>query len=576
MGCAGAKMPPANRPPPPAIDAGYMLGHRTNRGRSVKLSASKFGLVSMVMLCLAPIWARGAAPTHGKEALRELAVFPTYALTIAYGFNFNGREWRIDDGHSLAEEISALRTELKSDPGDIDRVLHLAYLLSLDNQTNDGLQIAQQAEDLCRKHLDATPQDGVLLVQLGEALGDQGKGDEAESMLRRSVLVASNDWRPWSSLGIYLEGKSIRYLLPDTNDLAGAGSLSRVIERVLTFQPTGENLRTSEEIHREAGRCLQRAVKLGGKDPEMWIEYAGGEITRGFQRLVYRHWHDQQSLDGSALMKCFYSGFAASNLRKASELRPRDYRLVCVAAYMEYAAAVGSSGGTAPANTPPKDLLSDAARKSVHEAMTRLDDLSNDPDKKIAAGATESLAFLTLVNGDNAGAIAGFRRAVALDPSREQSWDALLGLSPKSDSLDICESRLKVSDTAFNHVLLASCWRKQQDWEKCRAEAEAALKLEPDNLAARLTIVALLIRQSTDNDSLAALPYLLKSISDILEKTTGTNEDKERYREFALNSILGHALWNYPDVAPARDLLDQFSKMFPDDVDAAKIRAALQ
>jgi tetratricopeptide (TPR) repeat protein len=542
----------------------------------VKLSTSKFSLLLTALLCVAPTWVQGAASAHGKEALRELAVFPTYTLSIQYGFNFTGREWRIDDGHSLADEISALRVELKSDPGDIDRVLHLAYLLSQGNQTNDGLQIAQQAEDLCRKHLDATPQDGVLLVQLGEALGDQGKGDEAESMLRRSVLVASNDWRPWSSLGIYLESKSIRYLLPDTDDLAGAGSWSKVIELVLNFQPTAENLRTSEEIHREAGQCLQRAVKLGGKDPEMWIEHAGGEITGGFQNLVYRHWHDQQSLDGFALMKSFYSGSAASDLRKASELRPRDYRLICVAAYMEYAAAAGNSGGMAPTKTPPKDLLSDAARKSVHEDMTRLDDLSNDADKKIAAGAAESLALLAFVNGDTAGAIAGFRRAVALDPSREQSWDALLGLSPEPDRLDLCESRLKVSNTAFNHLLLSSCWRKQQEWEKCRAEAEAALKLEPDNLAAKLTIVALLIRQSTDNDSLLALPDQLTSISDILEKSTGTDEDKERYREFALNSILVKVLWNYPEVAPARDLLDQFSKMFPNDEDAAKIRAALQ
>jgi hypothetical protein len=149
-------------------------------------------------------------------------------------------------------------------------------------------------------------------------------------------------------------------------------------------------------------------------------------------------------------------------------------------------------------------------------------------------------------------------------------------LSPESDALDICESRLKASDTAWNHLLLASCWRKRQEWDKCRAEAEAALKLEPDNLAARLTIVALLIRLSTNNDSLRALPDQLNSVSGILEKSTGTDEDKERYREFALNSILGKVLWNYPDVAGVRDFLDQFSKMFPNDEDAAKIEAALQ
>ena len=534
----------------------------------------------MGLLCFAPGWLEGATTEHGKEALRELAVFPTFTLTIAYGFNFAGREWWINDGHSLADKISAQRSELRDAPEDIDRNLRLAYLLSQNNETNEEAQFAKRAEELCRKRLDAKPRDGMALVQLGEALDRQGSGDEAESVLRRSVQVASNDWRTWSSLGTFLTDKSIHPLLPGADQMAGANNLAAVIEHVLTFQPTADDLGTSEEISREARECLQRAVELGGQDPEMWIEQAGGDISAEFRDLVYRHWHDHETLDGSTLGRSMYSRAAVADLRKAAELRPRDYRLICAAAYMEFASTALSSANTAPSNTPPADLLSDSARKSVHEAMTKLEDLSSDPDKKTAAGALESLGFLNLVmqhSQDFGAVVPYFRRAVALDPSREQSWDVLLGVSPKSEALEICESRLKASDNARNHLLVASCWRKQQEWDKCRSEANAALKLEPDNLEAKLTLMALVIRQSTDDASLTPLKDLVGSISGILKDRTGTDEDKERKREFLLNLVIADALVNYPEqIEDAKAKLREVLQQVPDDEDGLKIKEALQ
>jgi tetratricopeptide (TPR) repeat protein len=225
---------------------------------------------------------QGAAPPHGKARLRELAVFPTFKLTLGYNFDFAGREWRISDGRSLADEISGLREALQQSPDDLDRILRLAYLLERNEQTNESRLCDQKAEQLCRKRIAVRPQDGLLLVELGEALNRLDKTAEAESVLRKSTLISSNDWRSWASLGFFLESQSYQMLVPQDSH-SHAGPSPDLLEAVRDYRPSLDALKTSEEHSHEAARCFGRAVALGNQQPEFWLEHAGYAFTAGWR-----------------------------------------------------------------------------------------------------------------------------------------------------------------------------------------------------------------------------------------------------------------------------------------------------
>lgn len=228
-------------------------------------------------------------------------------------------------------------------------------------------------------------------------------------------------------------------------------------------------------------------------------------------------------------------------------------------------------------NSPLADILPDAIQQSIRDAMTRLENLSQAADKKAAAGALESHGFLTMTLGNIEGGLPDFRRAVALDPTREQSWDMLLGTSPDSEWATLCEARLKAKDSARNHLLFGKMLAKEQKWGLAKAQAEAALKLESDNVAARQLLAALIIRQSTDDESLEPAKTHLEAIQELLAKLPASQEKSDRFREFMLNVILVNALWSYPEsISGVRTALGSFLQDFPNDEDAGKIRAALE
>jgi tetratricopeptide (TPR) repeat protein len=205
--------------------------------------------------------------------------------------------------------------------------------------------------------------------------------------------------------------------------------------------------------------------------------------------------------------------------------------------------------------------------------MTRLENLSEVPDKKTAAGALENLGMLNITFGNSQAAATDFRRAISLDPTREQSWDILLGTLKDSASPDelvaICTSRLKYKNSARNHLLLGKLYANQKIWDKATEQAAIANEFETNNIISSLLLAAVALKQSDQTNYLSIADINLSRAKAILEKTPDNDEKTKRWREFMLDGAIFCALNNQPEIA--RDWAKEVLKYFPNDETAQEI-----
>ncbi|HZV35065.1 MAG TPA: hypothetical protein VFB72_10875 [Verrucomicrobiae bacterium] len=263
-------------------------------------------------------------------------------------------------------------------------------------------------------------------------------------------------------------------------------------------------------------------------------------------------------------------------LRKAADLKPKDPKL---SALIAFSLCIKWFSETRQTNI---DLMPEKTRQCVHLCMDRLEKLSQEPDKETAAEALHNLAMLIFVSGGPRDkALDCARRAVSLDPKLEMAWEMVLGFSEKTspDELSrLCESRLRTKESARNHLLLAKSLTNLSKWDRVEAEANAALKSEPDNIIAEMVLAALKIRLSTDDESLAQAYPLLTKATELYQKLPdGDPEALKRWRELTLNDIICNGLLSdEQSQKEARKSINDFISQYPDDEDARKIREALE
>ena len=181
--------------------------------------------------------------------------------------------------------------------------------------------------------------------------------------------------------------------------------------------------------------------------------------------------------------------------------------------------------------------------------------------------------------GNNPAAASDFRRAVALDPTREQSWDLLLaaaGADSREEALSVCEARLKQKNSPRNHLLLARAFEHEKNWDKAGEQAEAALGLDTNNIVANLELLALAIKQNANTNFMASAHEQFVRTQAAYEKLPDDNEKGKRWRELTLNGAILYGLENSPDfVKAANEWVVVVLKSDPNDQQARDIKAAL-
>lgn len=513
---------------------------------------------------------RAAAPQRGDERLRELVVFPSMDFNFNWGLNCQNNEWVISQTVDLPSAIAEQREELKRQPDDVKQLLHLAYLLDSNGETNESQSCYEKVEQLCRNKIAVNPQNGSDLMTLGVVLDALGKEDEAEHDFRKATLVASNDWRCWVGLGNFLPSKYFSSMFPTNllNQIAPGQMLSQA---VLDYRPSAESLKKAEAARDEASRCFDRAMTIAPKEPELFLQRAGYMSTSNWQSCFFRHYRNHEEIGTNEWLLTFFSKETIANLQKASELNPKDYQYISLAAYFEwYNAALQNRGSFNPA----PDNLPEATRHFIHGSMTRLENLSGDTDKKTAVGALENFGILNMVFGNKQEATADFRRAVALDPTREQSWDLLLSMllfsASPDELLSVAQARLKIKDSARNHIILSKILaQRMSKWSEATEQAEIAEKLETNNSVPPLLLAAIALKQSAQTNYLSVARTNLVRTYVILQKMPDDDEKRKRGREWWLNTIIFDILNNQPDLA--KNTASDFFKFFPDDETAKEI-----
>jgi hypothetical protein len=247
--------------------------------------------------------------------------------------------------------------------------------------------------------------------------------------------------------------------------------------------------------------------------------------------------------------------------------------LIALVAYFQWVQALN---GAPPSENLSPDTLPDQTRQSIHLAMTRLENLTHNPDKKIAAGAWESLGVLHLTFGSTE-AVTDFRQAIALDPTRETSWDLLLGTmrstSLPEDVETACRDRIAAKDSPRNRLLLAKFCATEGKWSESARQAQIAGAADTNNIVPLLLLAAVALKQSAQTNQLTSASQYLHQTGDMLKAMPPSAERYKRWREFVLNTAILDALAGHPE--SSQTWLNEVFKGFPDDEDAREIAKAI-
>jgi len=472
--------------------------------------------------------------------------------------------------------VSRLRQELGPQPEDLERQLELGRWLKRAGDTPAAVSCFRRAVEAGRKKATLIPREGRVLAGLGEALFETGQFAEAEEACRQAVQDAPNDSGCWLGLGIILDRRAASLLMPERKPVDTTLSPDGLTPQVLARKPKPETFRRCEELRHEATACFDRAASLAAKDPEVFLRRAAHRCASAMFSALSRHYRGEQKLDARGLTRSYCAAEAVSDLQQADRLSPNKYQIIGSIAFLEWFT------GPAPApggNPPPRlGLLPEAARKTLLQAMAQLNGLGQNADKKLAAGALETLAMLKIAaSADYAGASTDLGRAVVLDAARESCWELLIGAcshtAAPEEVTGLCRVRLSLKDNAHNRLLLAKALARQQKWDEAAAEAEATLHLDRDSIPAHILLVAVDLRRSTDPAALNLAASHLFRAKQLLARWPHSEEKDERLREVALNAALLNALGEEPQ--SARKWIEPLLDRDPNDPTAKEILSAL-
>jgi tetratricopeptide (TPR) repeat protein len=522
----------------------------------------------MLTILAAAISARSSALPRGEDRLRELVIFPQINVTFNWGMSFHEGHWVIDQNVNLLEAIAAQREELKRRPDDMDGLMHLAYLLDSNEDTNESKSIYQKAEQLCRNNIATNPQDGLSLTELGRVLDETGEKDEAEHCFRKGTLVSSNDWRCWVGLGNFLSYGHFWEMFP-SNYWGYISPGKAPSEEVLDYWPPAEKLVKAESACHEASRCFHRAAVLAPKEPEVYFQQAGYMMSSNWQACFFRHYRNFEVITSEKWLLAFLSPETITNLYQAAELEPNDCNYLSLAIFYE----ISRSRMDSNLSNVKTDSLTDDEKDSIHRAITQLETFAEHSDKIIAAKAFENVGMLNMFMGNRQLAIDNARRAVALDQTRDQSWDLLLFMlmeapSPdKGEELVVCESKLKAKNSARNHLIYSKVLANMKKWNKATEQAEIADKLEANNVIAPLMLAAIALKQSEETNYLLTARTNLFHSYLLLQQMPQDDTMKHLMHDWSLDTIIFYILNHQLD--SAKETVNGFLKIFPDD-EAAK------
>lgn len=514
----------------------------------------------------------GATPVGSKERLRRLARLPRLSFTVGMAFDPLRGFSMLSDRATALREIAELRKALQGNASDAPRYARMGRWYGDLGEEKQARTALTKAVDLYREQGADQSDDGVLLADFGTALSALGNAEEAERILRRAVRASPKEWKCAAALGRFLGQQALVALTAKDNPPGESAAPNASPLKVAPAQAE-----KAQKLGQEALECYDRAVELGPKEPE---PYAGRATARSLQRLL------QAMLDGGSgsepeslrLAKALYPKESLSDLRMAMSLSPKDPKAVGTAVMFELLLAAVDRGAThleAFAEGEGWDSLPDATRQSLRESMARLEEMSQTGEAGPAAAALEMLGTLQcFVVRDVRGAESSLRRAVDLDPKRNQAWESLVYLLASNkrseDLLVVCEARLKTEESAHARLLLAKAYEQLERWDRLLDTAETLQRRYPEDFNANLALAAALLRRPPDDAALSRSAHAIAKA----EKLLGTSPTADQVVNLLV--LRGVLLGLAGQTEAARSSFKQLLEIEKDNADAREALEILE
>jgi tetratricopeptide (TPR) repeat protein len=535
-----------------------------------------FMRLTIVLLCSSLVLtARGVTPEVGRDKLRQLVKLPTITFDAEWTFDpETGFTFGSGDA-DIAARIKTLSEEVQDQKDDAEGYLRLATLYSQVKDMEHARPAWARAVELYRKRADEQPDDASLLAGLGEALNQAGRPQEAESVLRQAVRLDPKDWKCRLALGRCLDDEARH----DISDAAGAMEDDSPAASPRSGQPelAPDRVTLAYRHLDEAGSCFDLAVTNAPTEGDALVRRGFHRTLRSYLVNDIREASGEQKTETEILGDCFPPE-ALTDLQEASRLNPKDYHLIGNVVLFELYSLNSHTGRKGLDDGLDWNTLPDSAQRSVRAAVTQLEDLGQEPDPKVAAGALEVLGIVEgPVLRETDRRVRNLRRVLALDPSREEVWEMLAGTLARAgrtqELLSLCEDNLKANDSARGHMLLAKAYERLKRWDDAGEEVAAALNLSPNDLTANLSLAALLLKDGSDPENLDQVNGWLSRCDQLLAAAPPQARNRQFLIDFTLTRSIYLALSG--DVDSAREWVQTVINNDPNNQLAKDIRAAM-
>jgi tetratricopeptide (TPR) repeat protein len=498
----------------------------------------KILVLSCLLLTLA---VHGATPELGKDKLRKLVKLPTIMFEPNWTFDAERGFILGSHEHDVSNKIVTLQKQLQHDNTDAERLLQLSKLYFSINQLTNARTNSARAVALYRQRVDQNPDDGLLLAGFGQALAGAGKNQEAESVLRKAVHLAPKESKGWVALGRFLDGEARHSLLDGPSPSAKP---DEVKDSTGKLSPAVVSL--AQKRMDEAGECFDNAVSKAPEESEVYFRRAMHRSLRNMLLNQIRLASGEQKTDVD-LLSDYFSHEALADLKQASRLSPKDYRLLGNTILYEIY-TVCAKKGQVNWHEFSWNSLPDKSQRSIREELVRLENLGESSEPQLAAGALEVLGTLQgPVFREKRKSLASLHRAVALDTSRDHAWELMASTLASSEHFDellsLSEDRLRQTESIRNHILLAKAYEKLKRWEESEEEIQVALKDSPDDFTLNLALGALLLKRSQDDpEVLSEADGWLSRSQEILKKLPFAQRTRQQVFDLTLTRSIYFAL----------------------------------
>jgi tetratricopeptide (TPR) repeat protein len=504
----------------------------------VEVKNARFTCVMAWLLMV--LVARGVTPDVGKDRLRNLVKLPTITFQADWTFDPERGFTLGSEAQDVRAQIADLLSSMKGDLSDAKDEEKLGELYAAIGDRENAEKSWALAADLYRKRTESQSDDGVLLAGFGLSLEGAGKYVQAESVLRQAVRVAPGEWRCRVALGRFLDHEARRSVLEGASVDAASG------------KPAADDVSLAQYRIDEAGECFDRAVSLASTEPEVWFRRG---MHRCLRQMVLNQIRFAKGGDDTLTDPyegCF-SPESLADLQHAARLSPDDYQLIGATALFEIYTITDRKGQAAVPFS--WDALPEKTQESLRDAMTRLENLAQNGNPRTAAGALEVLGILEgpVLHEPNR-CIASLRHALAIQPSREHAWEVLVATLAQGRRYDellvVCEQQIRQTNSARTHLLLAKAYEKLRQWDDSEVAARLAASEDGDEFSADLSLAALLLKRSGDDDT--ALPEAdewLKRSEAALNKTPPLLRSREQVIDLTLTRGIYYALTDEMDTA---------------------------